>query len=201
MFLYFPIVGILMIIVGLVLLVYTVYDRKKIRKSIALLNMGTLYIKDNCPLIFISVGSFFTWAIVFALELVIFLSIYSINEGEKTEEEKNSFAFLTSIQNNLFVNILLVLTVIHYLWTNFIIYHMNKYLSKALATNWVLRIKNPFKLAVYTMLRFHMGTIIHGAAILPFFSWISDLLFFMMPGPKGRVCCCKLQCCADFYRG
>ena len=152
-------------------------------------------------MILISLGSFIVWAFVFALELVVFLSIFAINEGQQSKGEKNGFAFFTSINNNGFVKFLLVLNVFHYIWTNLLIYHTSKYLTKGMASNWVLRMESPFKLAVYSMVRFHTGTVIYGSIVLPFLSWITDFLYFIMPTHNGKVCCCTCNCLVSFYQG
>ena len=137
---YMPVAGGIFMGILILVLFYFIYNRRSLHKSIKLLDFARIYIKAHPGLIFISLGSFIVWALIFSLELAIFIGIYSINEGVPSEKESNSFAFFTSIENNTFVNILLVLTIFHYIWTNLIIYHTSKYLTKALASNWVLRI-------------------------------------------------------------
>ena len=50
------------------------------------------------------------------------------------------------------------------------------------------------------MLKFHMGTILHGSLTLTLFSWVSDVLYFLMPGPRGNFLCCELECLIRFYQ-
>lgn len=64
---YFPIIGGIIIVMTIGIVIYVLYDRERIKKSIELLNFASIYIRENPLLIFISLGSFIVWALIFAL--------------------------------------------------------------------------------------------------------------------------------------
>lgn len=58
---------------------------------------------------------------------------------------------------------LLIIAIVHYFWTNFILYSIGEYICMAAGTFWILEIKNNFKNALFTLFRFHIGTVIFGS--------------------------------------
>lgn len=62
--------------------------------------------------------------------------IYSIGEGG---EDKHSVHFAYFVrENSVLVNFLIVLSIVHYFWTNLILYNMGQYICMAASTFWIL---------------------------------------------------------------
>ena len=98
------------------------------------------------------------------------------------------------------VQILLYLAVFHYIWTNIIIYHCGKYVCRAASSNWIMHVPNHFKNGLFTLFRFHIGSVVMGSAFITLFAWVSSLLYFIMPDAKHRACCGKWPKFSQFYK-
>lgn len=181
------------------------YYRNFIWKSLNLLNKGAEYIRSNRSLIFLSLVFFLIWVVVFVLEVVALIFIYSMDTASVSSKDppelkpEYTFAYFTGIKNTILIKILLVLTLVHYVWTNLILYNMGEYISMAAGSFWILNVRNNFKNALYTLLKFHLGTVVYGSIANAFYGKLVGLLYFLMPRRNGMLCCCLLPKWASFY--
>jgi hypothetical protein len=76
---------------------------------------------------------------------------------------------------------MLILTIIHYIWTNLILYQCGEYISMSAGAFWVLGIQHNFKNALFSLLRFHLGTVIYGSLVNPILGLISGFFYLIIP--------------------
>lgn len=137
-----PYIGIVVLAIAACFIAYMVYYRGYIKESLGLLNKGAQYIRSNRSLIFLSLVFFLLWAIIFILEIIALLFIYSMDTASISPDDPNrpsyTFAYFTGIQNTVVVKILMILAILHYLWTNLILYSMGEYICMAAGSFWIL---------------------------------------------------------------
>ena len=143
---------------------------------------------------------FCLWVALLLVEIVLLTFIYSI-DSTTVSPSKYEFAYDKGKDSSFIVKFLLWLSVSHYIWTNIILYHCGKYVCRAASSNWVMHIPHHFKNGLFTLFRFHMGSIIMGSALITLFTWLSSILYLIMPDSRHRTCCCgRWPRLAQFYK-
>lgn len=200
-FMYMPYLGIGALLYAVFFVVSIFCRYGYLTSSLDLVNHGAIYIRENRGLIFISLGLFILWLTALAIEATFVVFIYSI-DSDNLAVKQYKFPYLLTIQNNLFVKFLVFVSLVHFAWTMLIINSIGEYLCMGSGTFWILNLKHNFKNSLYTMLRFHMGSVIYGSLVDPFFGKISDLLYFFMPDGDGRVGLlpCRFERLSNFYK-
>lgn len=191
-----PYIGICLMTITVIFGGYIAYYRAYITESLNLLNIGANYIRSNRSLIFLSLVFFVVWAAIFFLEIIALLFIYSMDTASISSDDPvkpaYTFAYFTGIQNTIVIKILMILAIVHYLWTNLILYSMGQYISMAAGSFWTLGVKNNFKNSLYTLLKFHLGTVVHGSLVNIVLGKLTSFLYFLMPRSNHWLCCCYL---------
>ena len=180
---YSKLIGFLLMIILLLSVGYIVSQKEYFLRGLDLINIGTIYVRNNLRLLMMPISMLFLWTVVFSLELFLLIFIYSINSNETNDSKSQEYTFpyIFTLDHSGFVVFLLMLSIIHYVWTNTIVQHMGKFVSRVGAAYWIMHIPKPFKNALYTMFAFHFGSIIKGSILITLFGWITDILYFFMP--------------------
>lgn len=74
-----PYVGIIVLVIALCFIAFMIYYREYVLESLKLLNKGAEYIRSNRSLIFLSLVFFLIWVIIFLLEVIALIFIYSMD--------------------------------------------------------------------------------------------------------------------------
>ena len=194
-----PIFGYILIVFAVLLVLYIVAHRKYLMRGLELVNISANYIRNNKSIIFISLVLFTFWIALLVCEVLIITFIYAVDAGTNPSPQY-TFPYDTQKSDSLLVNILLWVALAHYIWTNIIFYHCGKYVCRAASSNWIMHVPHNFKNGLFTLFKFHIGSVLLGSALVTFFSWISSFLYFIMPDAKDRACCCVWPRLGRFYR-
>lgn len=76
---------------------------------------------------------------------------------------------------------------------------MGEYICMGAGAFWILNVKHNFKNALYTLLKFHLGTVIYGSLANAFYGKFVGFLYFLMPRKNHRLCCCAMERWSSFY--
>lgn len=180
-------------------IIYLIRKRFFLMRGLELMNIAARYIRDNKALIVLSIVIFAIWTGLLVLQVAFLIYIYSI-DAKSIPVSTYIFPYGVGKGDSWVVKTLLWLSLIHYIWTNFILYHCGKYICRAASSNWIMHVPNNFKSALFTLVNFHMGSVLMGSAMVTLLSWLSSLLYFIMPDSRDRSCCCTWPRLSQFYQ-
>ena len=151
-----------------------------------------------------SVATFFLFIIIFIFEILTLLFLYAIDSNPPAENSNQpySFAYFTAIGNAIYVKILLVFAAIHFVWTILILFEIVDYLAMSSAAFWICNVKHNFKNGLYSLLKFHLGSVIKGAVLNNTIGLFVKLSYLCVPGRKDICCrCCRCPGLKQCYKG
>lgn len=73
---------------------------------------------------------------------------------------------------------------------------MGQYICMAASTYWILDVKNNFKNSLFTLLQFHLGSVIFGSLASTILGKLTTFLYLFMPHANGSLLCFCCDCSA-----
>lgn len=198
-----PYIGTAVLIIDIAIVAYFCYYKQYFKNCVGLLRIGIKYIKENPMLIFLSIIFFVIWVLVIFFEVLALLFIYSIdsNSPQPGSTAPYTFAYFVNINNVGFVKTLLVFTLIHFVWTLLLLHSIIKYLTMASASYWICNVKCNFKNALYSLLKFHLGSVIKGSILNIIPGKIVNLSYMFLPRANSVYCrCCYCPYLSQCFR-